>query len=60
MTCDRCNDIHIGQRNGKILHSCNCQCHIKPENRKPKYILFGDWFCYVCKTTHRKNQVCSA
>lgn len=60
MSCERCNDIHIGQITGKNLTPCNCVCHIQSNHRKPKPRLFGVWYCQVCKTTHRKNQVCSA
>ena len=27
MTCDRCKDIHEGQKLGKVLDSCRCSCH---------------------------------
>ena len=28
MTCDRCEDIHKAQRNGKTNQKCECDCHI--------------------------------
>ena len=27
MTCDRCQDIHQAQREGKTNQSCHCDCH---------------------------------
>ena len=28
MTCDRCYDIHLGQRNGTNYNPCQCDCHL--------------------------------
>lgn len=28
MTCDRCEDIHTAQKNGKTNQKCECDCHI--------------------------------
>jgi len=28
MACDRCEDIHKAQRNGKTNQKCECDCHI--------------------------------
>lgn len=28
MACDRCEDIHQAQRNGKTNQKCECDCHI--------------------------------
>lgn len=33
MTCERCNDIHIGQITGKVLVPCMCGCHITNSNK---------------------------
>lgn len=27
MTCNKCDDIHVSQRDGKQLESCKCECH---------------------------------
>ncbi len=27
MTCDRCEDIHKAQRDGKTSNECKCSCH---------------------------------
>lgn len=27
MTCDRCEDIHKAQRDGKTSDECKCSCH---------------------------------
>lgn len=27
MTCKRCEDIHLAQKNGKTHKSCQCDCH---------------------------------
>ena len=27
MTCDRCNDIHKAQRDGRTQRECGCSCH---------------------------------
>jgi len=27
MTCDRCEDIHKAQRDGKTTNKCECDCH---------------------------------
>lgn len=27
MTCDRCSDIHLAQRNGTNCDPCRCDCH---------------------------------
>ena len=29
MTCERCDDIHIAQREGKNKERCYCDCHCK-------------------------------
>lgn len=31
MSCDRCSDIHLAQREGKTLSRCECGCHIQPK-----------------------------
>jgi len=28
MTCDRCEDIHKAQKEGKTNQKCECDCHI--------------------------------
>lgn len=60
MSCSRFADIHVGQRMGKNSSPCDCNCHVSHHDRKPKFRLYGDWYCNTCLSTHSKNQVCSA
>lgn len=32
MSCDKCDDIHFAQREGKTCDECKCTCHINRIN----------------------------
>lgn len=35
MSCDRCEDIHIAQRDGKTSDECKCSCHTSITTTNP-------------------------
>lgn len=41
LTCDKCDDIHIAQRDGKTCDECKCTCHnnviLYPQPYYPPY-----------------------
>ena len=42
MTCDRCQDIHQAQREGKTNQSCHCNCHYySSSNTQPLFCTCG-------------------
>ena len=42
MTCDRCYDIHLGQRNGTNNNPCQCDCHMVSSGGTT---LIPFWYC---------------
>lgn len=41
MTCERCEDIHKGQRTGEHRDPCDCECHSPLSLGRPKSWMQG-------------------